>query len=255
MDFYDLVKDNWQNDEKIASSELNLHISNYNRMDELLPHDPRFYVLLNLHTMEYDFLGSAQEALTGYSNDEVAKRGLKFLMEQMHPDDAPYIARDAYQRFSEMALQEPVSQRKNLLLHENYRFRHKDGEWLHLIEHVWIVKLDDDGNPHMTLSHVYQLPSINPFRGNILIKKLQADNTYKTLYSQTYPRSEEAINVSPREVEIVQLIARGLKGKEIADRLHISYETVRTHRKNILSKLELKTSGELTAFAISNGLI
>ncbi len=61
--------------------------------------------------------------------------------------------------------------------------------------------------------------------------------------------------LTPREIEVVQLIAKGLIAKEIAGRLHLSTHTIYTHRKNIMKKLNLNTSSELVLYAVSNGFI
>lgn len=61
--------------------------------------------------------------------------------------------------------------------------------------------------------------------------------------------------LSPREIEIVSLIAKGLVAKEIAAELHLSTHTVYTHRKNILKKLNLRSSSELLVFALQNNLV
>ena len=62
-------------------------------------------------------------------------------------------------------------------------------------------------------------------------------------------------NLSPREIEIVSLIGRGMLAKEIATELHLSTHTVYTHRKNILKKLGLRSSSELLVFALQNDLV
>ncbi|WP_328814554.1 response regulator transcription factor [Nonomuraea cypriaca] len=61
--------------------------------------------------------------------------------------------------------------------------------------------------------------------------------------------------LSPREEEIVKLIAEGRSSKEIADMLVISVKTVERHRANILSKLGRRDRLELTRHAIRAGLI
>jgi two-component system nitrate/nitrite response regulator NarL len=70
-------------------------------------------------------------------------------------------------------------------------------------------------------------------------------------YSSTDPLSV----LTKREKEILGLIAQGLTDKEIADKVFLSHLTITTHRKNILSKLNLKNKVELTRFAIDNKLI
>jgi two-component system, NarL family, response regulator NreC len=61
--------------------------------------------------------------------------------------------------------------------------------------------------------------------------------------------------LSPREVEILRLIALGYTSAEIAAQLHLSRRTVETHRARIFEKLELKTRAELVRYALDRRLI
>ncbi|MGN9781688.1 response regulator [Nonomuraea sp. ZG12] len=61
--------------------------------------------------------------------------------------------------------------------------------------------------------------------------------------------------LTPREEEIVKLIAEGHSSKEIADLLVISVKTVERHRANVLSKLGMRDRLELTRYAIRAGLV
>jgi len=61
--------------------------------------------------------------------------------------------------------------------------------------------------------------------------------------------------LTPREREILSLIAEGLTNQEIAQRLYISVKTVQTHRAHIMEKLNLHDRTELVRFAIRKGLI
>ncbi|MGE0772262.1 MAG: response regulator transcription factor [Cyclobacteriaceae bacterium] len=51
--------------------------------------------------------------------------------------------------------------------------------------------------------------------------------------------------ITPKEKEVLSLIADGLSTKEIAERMSISFYTVQTHRKNLLSKMDARNSTEL----------
>jgi DNA-binding NarL/FixJ family response regulator len=61
--------------------------------------------------------------------------------------------------------------------------------------------------------------------------------------------------LSPREAEVVKLIAEGLSTREIADTLSISEHTVQRHRANVLEKLGLRDRVGLTRYAMRRGLI
>lgn len=61
--------------------------------------------------------------------------------------------------------------------------------------------------------------------------------------------------LSPREIEIVTLISLEYSGKEISEQLFISTNTVETHRKNIMRKLQTKNTIGLVKYALKNNLI
>jgi DNA-binding NarL/FixJ family response regulator len=65
----------------------------------------------------------------------------------------------------------------------------------------------------------------------------------------------ELDELTPREREVLQLIARGYMYKEIAARLHLSVKTVESHVSSVLRKLQLSTRHELTRWATQHRLV
>jgi two-component system response regulator NreC len=61
--------------------------------------------------------------------------------------------------------------------------------------------------------------------------------------------------LSPREREVLQLIAEGYTNKEIAEILSLSVKTIQSHRTNLMSKLDLHNRGELIKYAIQKKII
>ncbi|MGH2966907.1 MAG: response regulator [Solirubrobacterales bacterium] len=61
--------------------------------------------------------------------------------------------------------------------------------------------------------------------------------------------------LTPRELEVIKLIAEGLTSEEIAEALIISHKTVDRHRANILEKLGMRNRVDLTRYAIKRGLV
>ena len=74
------------------------------------------------------------------------------------------------------------------------------------------------------------------------------------LATSTSEESSAFYLLSPREREILQLIAEGKTTNQIAEDLHISMKTVETHRAQLMAKLKVKGVAELTKYAIREGL-
>ena len=69
------------------------------------------------------------------------------------------------------------------------------------------------------------------------------------------PRTEALAALTPREVEVLQLVAAGLSNAELADRLVLSHATAKTHVSRILAKLGLRDRAQLVIAAYEAGLV
>jgi DNA-binding NarL/FixJ family response regulator len=75
------------------------------------------------------------------------------------------------------------------------------------------------------------------------------------LAKQESLKGERNAGLTPREVEILQLICEGKSNKEIAAQLELSANTVAVHRANIMDALGIHKTAELVVYAIRNGLV
>jgi DNA-binding NarL/FixJ family response regulator len=82
-----------------------------------------------------------------------------------------------------------------------------------------------------------------------------ADIVVKDYVSSSSADESSAFSLlSPREREVLQLIAEGKTTNQISEHLHISIKTVETHRAQLMTKLKVKGVAELTKYAIREGL-
>lgn len=68
-------------------------------------------------------------------------------------------------------------------------------------------------------------------------------------------KGEREQGLTPRELEILQLIVEGKSNKEIASQLNLSANTIAVHRANIMDALGIHKTAELVVYAIRNGLV
>jgi DNA-binding NarL/FixJ family response regulator len=69
------------------------------------------------------------------------------------------------------------------------------------------------------------------------------------------PQGERGRGLTPRELQVLQLICDGLSNRDIAARLDLSVNTVAVHRANIMNTLGVHKTAELVMYAIQNGLV
>ncbi len=71
--------------------------------------------------------------------------------------------------------------------------------------------------------------------------------------SQRVQESEPSDSLSPREKEVLDLVSHGLSNKEVAEKIHVTENTVKYHMKNILDKLHLRNRSQVIAWAARRG--
>jgi DNA-binding NarL/FixJ family response regulator len=94
-------------------------------------------------------------------------------------------------------------------------------------------------------------------RGNAFLSPAISEKVIEGYLKQAPPgdESERYNPLTEREREVLQLIAEGCTSREIAERLVITENTVRAHRANLMSKLGLHNTAELTQYALRKGFI
>jgi len=91
--------------------------------------------------------------------------------------------------------------------------------------------------------------------GEVYLSSKMSGQIVMDLISNAPTGASDAYSVlSPREREVLQLIAEGHSTKDIAAQLSVSVKTIETHRKQIMDKLDLHSIAELTKYAIRQGL-
>ncbi|MGE5570605.1 MAG: response regulator [Rhodospirillales bacterium] len=88
------------------------------------------------------------------------------------------------------------------------------------------------------------------------IREVLAGRTYLTPLASARPTpGKHTVELTPRQREVLQLVAEGRSTKEIAGILKISVKTVEFHKSGIMQKLAMHSTAELTRYAIDHGII
>jgi DNA-binding NarL/FixJ family response regulator len=118
-------------------------------------------------------------------------------------------------------------------------------------EETWVKQAMDAGARGYVLKNAMDLEL-----GSAIRRMLKGETVLDgQLTKQETLKGERNAGLTPREVEILQLICDGKSNKEIAAQLDLSANTVAVHRANIMDALGIHKTAELVVYAIRNGLV
>lgn len=122
-------------------------------------------------------------------------------------------------------------------------------------EDLWVRRAAEAGARGYVLKNADDLDlgsAIRRVAAGELVFDVQAPDVQS---SDVRSKSERRCRLSPREIEVLQLIVEGKSTKEIASHLRLSENTVGAHRANIMRELGVRRTAEVVAYAIRNRLV
>jgi DNA-binding CsgD family transcriptional regulator len=191
----------------------------------------------------YDLKGYTKEQLTNFMFSIIHEKHGEFLLNSLLPT--------VFQYFKENSTSVTGTDYRytcSIKLKNIYNLFH----W-YLVDTV-IIEVNESGFPLTTL---ITCTNINQFKKDECvyynIMKKNTDGVYEVMLEGTDDNKKNEYNLTSREIEIINLIGQGYTNKQIAEKLYISLNTVQTHRKNLLKKIQCTGTAELTNFAFSRG--
>ena len=224
---------------------LEAHIKKFIELDLYLPYSSTFFCITNTQNLSFEFISKNVEACIGVSKNELKHKGMRHLWSLMHPDDIDkwLQALDGLMRFTLSEIEE--NERSQMSYTWNYRLKDHQGNYVNVIQNTTPLEFDQDNKPIIGLAHYTVLPGEMAMDVSASAKKLNDKGEYETLYFNSYSQKLLSDGISNRERDVIRLLVLNNSSKEIADKLNISPNTVDTHRRNILKKLKISSTGEL----------
>ncbi len=239
-------------DEKILEVTLKNFLENpfFNRFQVFSNQSIR---ILDNSALRYLYVGDSVFELTGYTKEEVIKGGLWFTYRKIHPLDILKFARvfpKVKKALAKMTDEEKLAARFTF----DVRIKCSNGQYKHILQNSNILSLSPTGKPYILFFASTDITAYK--RSNAMNYSLCVQRPGKgmeTLLSGSL--QGDSVPLTDRELEVLQLTSDGHSEKEISDKLFLSIETVKTHRKNMLQKTEARNSIDLVRMGIANGWI
>lgn len=231
--------------EAYNTPSLEEHISKIIELDRFLPHNSTFFCITNTQDLKFEYISKNMYPCIYIDPDKFISDAMKYFWSRIHPDDVEHWL-SALNALMEFTIKEiPNNKRHRMTYRWNYRFKNGKGEYVNIIQNTTPLDFDKQQKPIIGLAHYTVVDFGIKLDVTASAKYLNENNEYETLYFNSFNKKLLSNTISNRERDIIRLLVLDYTSKVIAQKLNISVNTVDTHRRNILKKLNLSSTGEL----------
>lgn len=221
------------------------HIKKIIELDKFLPYSSTFFCITNTQKLSFEYVSQNFNSCLGLNAEVLKQKGMRYFWSRIHPEDLESWLQ-ALNELMKFTLENiPESERYKTNYTWNYRLKNAQDQYINIIQNTTPLALDNNCKPIIGLAHYTVLDSNFKMDISASAKLLNKKKEYETVYFNTYAQKLLSGGISHRERDIIRLLIQDLSSKEIGSRLNISSHTVDTHRRNILKKLNISTTGEL----------
>ncbi len=221
--------------------------------EQLLARSGTWCYSVDYRTGRFRYLSPGIQRLLGYDRGAWQFGGMDSFFGSVHPEDRECL-RKIHGEILRQLRNCPVAQRGELTFVFTCRMYAADGRVVQLSHQLVFSALDAAGEPLTGFTVAADITALKAPTACLLHVKQRTARGEETRHTVLFP-CEAAVSFSPRELEVLRLLVDGLRSEDIASRLYISYNTVCTHRKNLLRKAGVRGTVELLGYARGLGLV
>lgn len=234
---------------------LEKHIKKIIELDAYLPYNATYFCITNTQDLSFEYISKNMHACIGLDKSELKKGGMKYFWSRIHPDDIERWLK-ALNELMNFTLNEISDENRTKMSYTwNFRLKNSKDEYVNIIQNTTPLEFDRDNKPIIGLAHYTVLDPKIKMQVCASAKMLNEQDEYETLFFKNYSQKILDNGISNRERDVIRLLVLSYTSKEIADKLCISSNTVDTHRRNILKKLHISSTGELVGMLNQNNFL
>lgn len=225
-----------------GACDQDLIVEQLNRLDERGAFPDCIVTLIKLDDIKVLYVSSSVQRILGFSAEEYIDHNI--FLNRGGSSKQKNIHHDAVRSFEDFRSITPgtvVTDMKDIMC--GVLVKHKDGSYKKTLLKHTIGKCNEDIWPLLVIGVRYDITEHLKGEDYWIYREKNVDGqVVSKLYAEN--RNEKQL-LTPREKEILKLIASGLSSKEVARQLYISTETVKQHRKNMIQRTHAKDTSSL----------
>lgn len=224
---------------------LEKHIEKIIELDIYLPYSSTFFCVTNTQNLTFEYVSKNMSACLGLDKKLFETQGMRYFWSRMHPDDLEQWLQALNELMNFTLNSISIEDRRRMSYTWNYRIKNAKDEYVNIVQNTTPLEFDSGDKPIIGLAHYTVLSPKIKLQVCASAKLLNGNDEYETVYFNNFSQKLLSNGVSNRERDIIRLLVLNYSSKQIGKKLNISPNTVDTHRRNILKKLNISSTGEL----------
>nr|MBI1229726.1 hypothetical protein [Cytophagales bacterium] len=213
-----------------------------------------FNFIANTQSWNLEMVTGDSLEVIGYTKEEILEKNAEFVSSFIYQEDFLFISNVVHETMK-LVHELPLNERPFVYVVWYARSVTKEGRVITVQNQNIPIVFDANNIPYVFANIVTDISHLRPSNiphavviNGFSDKHYHMDNNYVGLTPQSQIFSQ-------RELEILKLLIKGYTSRAISEAIEISYETARTHRRNIQSKAKSKNTRELINFAMMNKIV
>ncbi|WON93336.1 response regulator transcription factor [Sphingobacterium sp. Lzh-3] len=208
--------------------------------------------LIDYQRKSFEYVSDNPLFLAGLTAAEVMEMGYTFYEKYVPPDDFKMLININEAGFS-FYEKIPIEERKLYVISYDFQIQNASNKAILINHKLTPVFLTEEGKIWKAICIVSL--STNVSSGNVTIEKLNADLLWELDLLTGKWISRSKVNLTEREIEILRFYHRGLTIHETSERIFVSIDTVKFHRRKLFEKLGVSNMNEALVIALNNRLL
>lgn len=210
------------------------------------------FFLLDNASLKYLFVTKSAPNVLGYSRETIVGKGFKWLFTMFSEAELEYkkqVMSDLYEFLKTLDSDTIL----NCTVRYDLVLERSDGKPVHLLEEMMYPEVNSDGEPVITSCFLHDIGEYANNDKRHCAVYLNTSGLEEMIYSKSYQVGQKNnCPLSEREIQILEQFSNGLTSAQAAEKLFVSENTIKTHRKNILRKLGVVNTSEAVKLSLKN---
>ena len=253
-DYIDIIKAFGKQDYIILKKDFREEINNNPIINGLWTIGKWFTFIVNTQAWELEMVTGESMEVIGYSHEEILTRNSEFVSSFIYQEDFQFISNIVHTAMK-LVNDLPLNERIHVFVVFYTRSVTKEGKVITIQNQNIPLVFDENNIPYIFANIITDISHLQPANIPHAVIINGFSNQHYHLDKKNLGLKPLNHIFSPRELEILKLLIKGYTSRKISEIVGISYETARTHRRNIQTKAKAKNTRELINFVLMNKIV